>query len=151
VDLFRRAGFECDACSPGEAQSLIWGKLCVSCGINGLTALLRIPNGELLSRPTATDLMVRAATECASVANAMGINLPFADIAAHVKQVAEKTAENRSSMLQDILRNAPTECDAINGAVAREGLRIGIQTPVNEMLWSLIRAAVQENRSERPQ
>jgi 2-dehydropantoate 2-reductase len=151
IDLFRSAGFECNACSPSEAQSLIWGKLCVSCGINGLTALLRIPNGELLARPTATDLMIRAAMECASVASAMGINLPFADTAAHVKQVAEKSATNRSSMLQDILRNAPTECDAINGAVVREGLRIGIRTPVNKMLWSLIRATVQGNRSERRQ
>jgi 2-dehydropantoate 2-reductase len=148
VDLLRSAGLESYGCSSNEARSMLWSKLCVSCGINALTALLRVPNGELLNRPTAADLMVRATMECASVARAIGIHLPFADPAAHVKQVAEQTATNKSSMLQDILRAAPTECDAINGAVVREGLRVGIQTPVNEMLWQLIRAAVPGNRSD---
>jgi 2-dehydropantoate 2-reductase len=148
VDLLRSAGFESYGCSSKEARSMLWAKLCASCGINALTALLRIPNGELLVRPTATDLMVRATLECASVAGANGIPLPFADPAAYVKQIAEKTAANKSSMFQDLLRDAPTECDAINGAVVREGRQVGIQTPVNEMLYQLIRAAVPGNRSD---
>ena len=125
VDLLQSAGFESYRCNPDEAESLLWGKLSVSCGINALTALLRIPNGELLKRPAATELMVRAAMECAAVARAKGIGLPFPDPALHVKEVAERTAANKSSMLQDILRGAPTECDAINGAVVREGRRVG--------------------------
>jgi len=147
VDLFRASGFECRRCGPEEAESLLWGKLCVSCGINALTALLKIVNGELLARPDATELMVKAASECAAVANARGIRLPFSDAAARVREVAMQTAENKSSMLQDMLRGAPTECDAINGAVAREGRLVGVPTPVNDMLWRLVRAAVYKNRS----
>jgi 2-dehydropantoate 2-reductase len=147
VELLARAGFECYRCDTGEAQSLLWGKLTVSCGINALTALLRVPNGELLTRPSATDLMVRATMECAAVARAIGICLPFQDPALHVKLVAERTASNRSSMFQDILRGAPTECDAINGAVVCEGKRAGIATPVNEILWQLMHAAVHLDRS----
>jgi 2-dehydropantoate 2-reductase len=45
-------------------------------------------------------------------------------------------------MLQDRLRRAPTEIDAINGSVADEGGRRGIPTPVNRTLWRLVRAAV---------
>jgi 2-dehydropantoate 2-reductase len=141
VDLFQSAGLECRSCSPGAAEGLIWGKLCVSCGINAPTALLRIPNGELLKRPETACLMSQAATECAAVARARGISLPFTDASARVREVAERTAANKSSMLQDILRGAPTECDAINGAVAREGNRLGIPVPVNETLWRLVRAA----------
>jgi len=147
VDLMQQAGFEACACSAEEARSLLWSKLCVSCGINALTALLRIANGELLQRPPAKDLMIRAALECAAVARAAGIRLQFDDPAAHVKQVAEKTAGNKSSMLQDILRGAPTECDAINGAVAREGRRVGVATPVNEILWQMILSAAYPYRS----
>lgn len=142
VDLLRRAGFESYRCDPKEAESLLWGKLLVSCGINALTALLRLPNGGLLERPDAEDLMVRAALECAAVAHAKGIELPFPDPAVRVREVAKRTAANRSSMLQDIVRGAPTECDAINGAVVREGKRLGVPTPLNEMLWRLVRAAV---------
>jgi 2-dehydropantoate 2-reductase len=148
VDLFNRAGLECYGCDESEARGLLWGKLSVSCGINALTALLRVPNGELLANQTAKDLMVRATMECAAVANAAGIELPFADPARKVAEVAERTAGNKSSMLQDILRGAPTECDAINGAVVREGSRLGIATPVNEILWQLVQAAVHANRSK---
>jgi 2-dehydropantoate 2-reductase len=146
VDLLRGAGFESYRCSPEEAESLLWGKLAVSCGINALTALLRVSNGELLRRPDASDLMFRAAGECAAVAHEKNIRLPFPDPAARVREVAERTAGNRSSMLQDILRGAPTECDAINGAVVAEGNRAGIPTPVNEILWKLVRAAIRQDR-----
>jgi 2-dehydropantoate 2-reductase len=148
VELLGSAGFNCWRCRPDEAEGLLWGKLSVSCGINALTALLRVPNGELLKSPEAANLMVRAAEECAGVALARGIELPFREVADQVKQVAERTAANRSSMLQDLLRGAPTECDAIHGAVVREGRNLGVPTPVNEILWHLVRAAVYQNRSE---
>jgi 2-dehydropantoate 2-reductase len=147
TELFISAGFETYRCDLPQATAMLWGKLSVSCGINALTALLRVPNGELLNLPGAADLMTRAACECADVARAAGIDLPFTDPAAKVREVAARTAANRSSMLQDILRGTPTECDAINGAVVREGARLGIATPVNEVLWQLVRAAAHQNRS----
>jgi 2-dehydropantoate 2-reductase len=145
VELLKSAGFDCRRCSPDEVEGVLWGKLSVSCGINALTALLRVPNGELLERADAENLMIRAAQECAGVAQARGIRLPFSDPAVRVREVAEQTATNQSSMLQDILRGAPTECDAINGAVAREGKRLDFPTPVNEILWRLVRALVNQN------
>ena len=145
IETFRKAGLETYGCSSNEADSLLWGKLSISCGINPLTALLRVSNGELLKRPTAAGLMAEAALECASVARARGISLPFADAAARVREVAERTAGNKSSMLQDILRGAPTECDAINGAVVREGSRVNVPTPVNGVLYRLVKAAAHGN------
>jgi 2-dehydropantoate 2-reductase len=114
--------------------------LAVNCGINPLTALLRVPNGELLRRPQARTVMEAAANECASVARAGGIALPYSDAAAQARLVAEHTASNRSSMFQDILRGAPTEVDAINGAVAQAGAALGVPARVNETLWRLVRA-----------
>ncbi len=144
VELLQAAGFEAYRCTPDAAEGLLWGKLVVNCGINALTALLRVANGELLKRREARDLMVLAAEECAAVARAKGISLPFQDPALRVQEVAERTAHNISSMLQDVLRGAPTECDAINGAVVREGGRVGVATPVNEFLWKLVRALTQK-------
>jgi 2-dehydropantoate 2-reductase len=140
VELFQRAGFEAHRADAAQVDGLAWGKLVVNCGINALTALLRVPNGELLERPNAALLMERAATECAAVARAKGIALPFPDPVARVREVAQKTAVNRSSMFQDILRGAPTEIEAINGAVVREGERLGVPAPVNETLWRLVRS-----------
>jgi 2-dehydropantoate 2-reductase len=138
----RSAGFDVLQPPASDLQPLIWGKLVVNCGINALTAILRAPNGELLNRPQAAALMDQAALECAQVAQAQNIRLPFADPVARVREVARATAVNRSSMFQDILRGAPTEIDAINGAAAREGARLGVPTPVNETLWRLVKALV---------
>jgi 2-dehydropantoate 2-reductase len=140
--LFRQAGFDAHSSEGEDVEALMWGKLVANCGINALTALLRIQNGELLARPDANTLMCRAAAECAAVAHARGIVLPFADPVRHTRDVASRTAQNCSSMLQDLLRGAPTECDAINGAVVREGRRLGVPTPVNERLWQRVRSAV---------
>jgi 2-dehydropantoate 2-reductase len=74
------------------------------------------------------------------VARAKGIVLPFPDAAAQARRVARATASNLSSMLQDVLRGVPTEIDAINGAVVREGARLGVPTPANETLLRLLAA-----------
>ena len=113
----------------------------MNAGINALTAILRDrPNGRLLERPEALTLLEAAANEVASVARAKGIELPFPDAAAEARRVARATASNLSSMLQDVLRGAPTEIDAINGAVVREGARLGVPTPANETLLRLLAA-----------
>jgi 2-dehydropantoate 2-reductase len=123
-----------------NAQSLVWGKLVVNAAINPLTALLKVPNGELLNHPSVREMMGKLAREVASVANAEKIKLPFDDPTAMAEEVAQRTAANRSSMLQDVLRNAPTEIDAICGAVVKFGKKHDIKTPVNWACWQLVRA-----------
>lgn len=138
VEVLRQGGFEIDMVE--DLESLIWGKLAINAAINPLTALLGIPNGDLLTRPHALALMTEAARETAAVADARGINLPYADPGATAVEVAGRTASNLSSMLQDIQRGAPTEIDAISGAIAKEGESLGVWTPVNRVLWHLVRA-----------
>jgi 2-dehydropantoate 2-reductase len=123
-----------------DAQSLVWGKLVINSAINPLTALLRVPNGELLDRPSAREVMGELARETARVAHAEGIELPFEDPVKAAEEVAHKTAANQSSMLQDVLRGAPTEIDSICGAVVNYGEKHGISTPVNWGLWKLVTA-----------
>ena len=122
-----------------DPQSLIWGKLVINAAINPLTALLRIKNGELVERPSARELMAQLAREAAEVARAENITLPFDDPVTVVEQVAQKTGTNQSSMLQDVLRGARTEIDAICGAVVKTAGKHNLNTPANEMCWKLIR------------
>jgi 2-dehydropantoate 2-reductase len=140
VPLLRQAGFEVEV--GGDVESLLWGKLAVNAAINPLTALLRVVNGALLDDPNTRALMGEAAREAAAVAAAIGVDLPYLDPAAQAEEVARRTAANRSSMLQDMLRGAPTEIDAISGAVADGGDRLDVATPVNRTLWHLVRSAV---------
>ena len=123
-----------------NADSLVWGKLVINAAINPLTALLQVPNGELLVRPSAHELMKALACETAQVAAAEKIDLPFPDPVAAAEEVAHKTAENHSSMLQDVLRGAPTEIDAICGSVVKTGQKHNIDVHANWACWKLVKA-----------
>jgi 2-dehydropantoate 2-reductase len=138
TDLLAVAGF--DVRYAGDVSALAWGKLVINAAINPLTALLRMPNGELLACPAARDLMGQAAAEAAAVGAAQGLHLPFADPVAAAEDVATRTAANHSSMYQDVQHGRPTEIDAICGAVVQAGERAGVPAPVNRTLWLLIRA-----------
>lgn len=139
--LFQEAGFVVEEVT--STDSLAWGKLVINAAINPITALLQIPNGEILEMPAATSLMAAAAKETAHVAQAYEIQLPYADPVLAVETVAHRTADNLSSMLRDIMRGGPTEVDAINGAVVRAGEAVHIPTPVNQTLWQLVKALEQ--------
>jgi 2-dehydropantoate 2-reductase len=90
--------------------------------------------------------MVAAAAEVEQVAAAKGVRLPFDDVGKSAQEVARRTAANRSSMLQDVSRGAPTEIDAICGAVVRAGGSVDVPTPVNHSLWLLVKALVYDSR-----
>jgi 2-dehydropantoate 2-reductase len=146
IELLRGAGFEVKL--HDDLQSLVWGKLAVNAGINPLTALLDVPNGTLLDDRATRALMVAAAEETADVARAQGITLPYADASFQVMDVARRTAKNISSMLADMRRGAPTEVDAINGAVVEHGERLQVPTPVNWTLWRMVQARVRLHPGE---
>ncbi len=141
IEILQNAGLEAYGCDDEKIEGLLWGKLAANCAINPLTALLRVTNGRLLEVAEALGILDSAARECSAVAVAKGVRLPFSDAAIFARDVARRTAVNKSSMLQDLLRGAPTEIDAINGAIFCEGKRVGVPTPVNELLWRLVRAS----------
>jgi len=136
--LLERAGFQVHLVP--DANSLIWGKLVINSAINPLTAILRLKNGELLQNPAAKRLMANLALETATLAARQGISLPFPDPVAAVEEVARLTADNLSSMLQDVMRSAPTEIDAICGAIHNLGDSLGFPTPYNGCMYRLVQA-----------
>lgn len=123
-----------------NTESLIWGKLIINVGINALAALLQVPNGTLAKSPECRCIMTQAVEEAVAVAKALDIPLPYDNPLEEVIKVCQKTAENRASMLQDILRHAQTEIDVINGAIVTKGKECGIATPVNLCIRDIIKA-----------
>jgi 2-dehydropantoate 2-reductase len=144
--LLGAAGFTVETVA--DTSSLLWGKLVVNAAINPLTALLDAPNGELLARPAGRALLAAVANEAAAVAAALGVRLPYPDPVAAVEDVARRTGANFSSMLRDVQRGAPTEIDAINGAIVQAGERAGVPVPLNRALWLLIKSV--EKRAKTP-
>ncbi|MFC5971749.1 ketopantoate reductase family protein [Halomarina salina] len=120
----------------------LWEKLAVNAGINAPTALARVQNGALLGHD-AGDVMRAAAREVAAAARADGVELTDETAVAAVERVADATADNRSSMLQDVEKGRRTEVDSINGVVD------GPDAPVNQTLTALLRAWERERGLRR--
>jgi len=138
AEMLKQAGFEVHLVN--QVESLVWGKLVVNSAINPLSAILRLPNGALLENPSRRLLLGEVAQETARVAQAKGINLPFDDPRLAAETVAQRTASNRSSMLQDVLRGAPTEIESISGAIHRLGQELSVSTPYNTSLYWLVKS-----------
>ena len=120
-----------------DVRSVVWDKLLVNVGINAITALTGINNGQILDLEVTKKLSQAAVEEAMAVAQAQGVRVRD-DAVEHVLTVAKATGPNRSSMGQDIDNHRQTEIGAINGVVVREGQKWGLETPVNQTLTALI-------------
>jgi len=138
IDGFTKAGIEAHISQ--DVTSLIWTKLLVNAGINALGAITLLSNGQLLEHEETQTLQAAVVAEGEAVAKAKGIEFMTDNILEHVRSVARSTYHNKSSMRQDVERGSRTEVLAINGVIVAEGKKLGIATPVNEVLTKLIKA-----------
>jgi 2-dehydropantoate 2-reductase len=135
---FNRAGLQAQVVD--DIEAVLWRKLVVNVGINALTAILGVPNGELLRIHDCTSLMNGAVTEAVEVASRCGIQLDLPEEIERVRAVCRSTTANISSMLQDVRRKKKTEIDQLNGVVVKMAASYGMAAPVNEVLTALVRS-----------
>lgn len=120
-------------------QTALWQKLVMNCCINPLTALHDCLNGELLNNPQALEQIAQIRLECCRVATQLGFAEALQNIEPMLIEVMQKTAQNSSSMREDFRQGKPTEIDAINGYIVQQGQKLGIATPVNQLLVQTIK------------
>ncbi len=129
---------EIDTTISKNIMGLIWDKLLVNVGINALTAITGLNNGQLVEYKETEWILEEAVKEAMLIAFAKGIQLASEDAVNHTKEVCRATADNRSSMLQDVTNNRRTEIEMINGAIVAEAEKFKIDTPINKVLTKLI-------------
>lgn len=123
-------------------------KLAVNCIVNPMTALLNIPNGSL---PGNGDLAKAARLLLAEISVVLR-GLPELEAVPNVRirfsperlealylGVARRTAQNSSSMREDIRKGKETEIDYINGYIVRRGEERGLKCVLNYMLMQLVK------------
>ena len=124
-----------------DVRRVLWIKAVVNACFNPITGLLRARSGTLVRSAELMECSAMIVDEAVRVAAGRGIPLDASHLLERVREVSLATAENRSSMLQDLEKGRPTEIDAINGAIARMGAELGLECPVNRLLWLLVKAA----------
>lgn len=122
-----------------EIERSLWLKLAANACINPITALLEAPNGIMEAKE---EICQKICEEIALVAEASNeSSAPSADeMASFTKEAVRQTAKNKSSMLQDVLAERPTEIDYINGWIVSRAASLGIDTPENRNLVELMRS-----------
>ncbi|RLQ23759.1 2-dehydropantoate 2-reductase [Seongchinamella sediminis] len=111
-----------------------WHKLAINCAINPLTAVNRCRNGELARDDRLRAQVTQLCDEISAVSRAAGFSRTAASIHREVATVIANTANNRSSMLQDVLAGRATEIAFITGYLLDTAERLGVAAPLNRRL-----------------
>ncbi len=139
-------------------EGIYWSKLAINCSINAITAISGKYLGQLLKIGYCRDIFFSIYRETIDVADKLGIKLEKIKIDPYmlysdeqtpffkkciqllfIKQIAKSYATVFPSMLQDLKKGKKTEIDYLNGYVSKLGKELGIKTPINDEMTSLIK------------
>jgi 2-dehydropantoate 2-reductase len=141
--LFSEAGIPLQISD--NVAGALWAKLILNCAYNALSAITQLPYGQMVQGEGVTGVMHDIVQECLAVAQGEGVIVP-GDIAEAVARIAQTMPAQLSSTAQDLARGKRSEIDHLNGYILRKGAALGIATPANRLLHSLVRLL--ESRSE---
>lgn len=122
-----------------NVQGALWTKLIINCTYNAASAITQRPYGDLVQQPGMWQLMRSAHDECIAVAQAAGVALD-APLWPMIENIARTMQGQYSSTAQDLQKNKATEIDHLNGFIERQGQQLGVPTPVNAALQTLVKA-----------
>lgn len=115
----------------------LWHKLVINAAINPFTAIHDCRNGQLLADEYQPWLQALCA-ELAQVMTAEGYPISASAIQQSVRDVAQATANNSSSMREDLRHQRPSEIDQITGYIVACAKRHHIAVPLNTQLLNTI-------------
>ncbi len=124
---------------PEDMQRELWWKFMMNVGVNQTSAILRAPYGVFQKINEARDLMEMASREVISLAEKKGIHLTLEDIQRYIDVLDTLSSDGKTSMLQDIEAGRKTEVEIFAGTVNNLGREYGVATPVNQVLFRMIR------------
>ena len=142
AEIFSKAGINYSI--PDDIRKEMWWKFMLNVGINQTSAILGIPYGVYASSTEAQKLLAAACREVIPLAEKEGISLSEDDIDKYIKIIQTLSPLSKTSMLQDIEAGRKTEVESFALAVINLGKKHNIHTPVNEMLYLMIRVLEQK-------
>jgi 2-dehydropantoate 2-reductase len=136
ADLLERSGFEVHRHS--DILAAVWQKLAFNAALNAIGMICAVPNAGL-NNPAGRRIATAVVDETSAVATSKGLTLDRDHILANIDAALREHGGHKASMLQDRESGRPSEIETINGAIAVEGKRAGVATPVCDTLADLVR------------
>ena len=122
-----------------DLATLAWRKLLINVVVNPITTLT-LQRQSVLRREDMHALGLAILDEAVAVARADGARLADDEAARTMATLLTYPAEAGTSMYFDRLAGRTFEIDALTGAIVAAGERLGIATPLNRALLTLLRA-----------
>ena len=119
----------------------LWKKLTYICALSGMTCITRSAFSEVLEIPETLDLTWNLMREVEAVAKARGVDLDEGVPDSFMAQFQEAQGRITSSMYTDLQQGRPLEVEVLNGAVARLGNELGVDTPINSFIATCLTVA----------
>lgn len=138
VDTFNAAGLLAHVTD--NIMGTIWDKLLINVATGALSSITGLVYGDLYAVPEVEACALAAVAEAMAVAKASGVVLSTTEPReTWVKAADGLPFDFKASMLQSLEKGSITEVDYINGAVVRQGLKVGVPTPINETLVASVK------------
>ncbi len=117
----------------------LWEKFLFIAAQGGVTALTRLPIGEILGCPETAALYRGVMEEVAAVGRARGVALPPDAVDRTLAFARSLHPGMRSSLAHDLEHGRRLEIEALPGTVARYGRLAGVPTPLNEAIYAALK------------
>lgn len=138
IECFNESGIQNKVFS--DMIRMVWKKFMLNVGVNQVTAVTRAPYGKVTSIETNLKLFREAMKEVLDIAKASNIDLRDEDVEEFVVLMSNFSPNGKTSMLQDIEAKRKTEVDYFAGTVIETGKKLNIPTPVNNVLYCIIKS-----------
>jgi 2-dehydropantoate 2-reductase len=121
-----------------EIKTEVWKKLVLNCATLPIASLTRLTTGAIGANEPVLQVCDALASEASAVARALGIDVDTDERIATIRGLVAKGGPGKASMLQDVEAQRKTEIEVVNGAVVREGDRLGVPVPLNRAMVALV-------------
>ena len=144
-DIFDKSGFKNNISN--DIHLDIWRKFLFITIVSGIGALTREVFGVLKGDESIRKIMINSGVEIMKIANAKGICITQVDLENSIKSFDNSGYNTTASMQRDIMEGKPSELDNFNGYIVKEGLLLGIETPINSFIYQCL--LPQENKARK--
>lgn len=137
VQTWREAGFNAHAFE--DINQLVWEKFLCNVTFSAPCTIFGCTIGELMADPDRWAIALGCMREAYRLGQARKIAFSFAEPVDYVTAFGAAMPNARPSMLLDHMAKRPSELDAINGRVPVLGQELGIETPYNQTISTILR------------
>lgn len=122
-----------------DIHQALWSKFLFIATMAGVTTLSRQTMAQLMPRPEWRQVIVGCMQEIAAVGRKSGISLDMDVVDKTIQYIYSSLDQLQASMHSDILAGRPLELEALNGAVIRAGRKINAPTPINDVIYAMLK------------